>query len=132
MPNWARLESLERLAVCRDTITVEFLKSLTTVKQLKEIRISPYPDTGHRAELSLDHGHKIRYSVGEIDGLRRGLEALRWSHPELVVVNHEAERATDEFEENEVRSGPWPFNSDQTIDRGESFMRQFALPLPGP
>lgn len=127
---WARLETLERLATNRTTVTARFLESLAALKRLKELRISPYLDTNDRAELTVDKGYPLRFSPSVIDGLRHALATLRQSHPGLIVMNDAG--SADEFEEKGESGSPWQWNSQQSVDRFDSFMRQFTLALPGP
>ena len=83
----APLESLEELVIDQRVATVAGLETLNRFKRLRTIHIADaeYDTTRSGLAVSLDAGHKLAVTRSQRDGIRSALEALRQSHPGIVI-----------------------------------------------
>jgi hypothetical protein len=85
----ALLESLEELAIDQDLATATAFEALIAVTHLRAIHIGNaqryYDQLKGLAPLTLDDGYPWGVASSDVDGLRRALDALRKSHPDLVI-----------------------------------------------
>jgi len=83
----APLESLEELVIDQQAATEAGLNTLARLERLRAIHIAyaEYDATQGGLSLPLDAGHKLAVSRSQRDGIRRALEALRQSHPGIVI-----------------------------------------------
>lgn len=81
----ASLESLEELEI-DDAVSAAALDALVSVKRLKTLHLTPsYGRRGTLVDVALDHGDKLRVLADEAKDYRRALDALRRSHPGIVI-----------------------------------------------
>jgi hypothetical protein len=95
----APLESLEELAIDQQIATAAAFKALIAIKHLRAVHIAkaePYDDEIDEdlAPLALDDDYPWGVASSDVDGLRQALDALRKSHPGLVI-----DSKYDEFEQ---------------------------------
>lgn len=129
----AASESLEELAIDEDIATAAGFEALAKIKRLKTVHISTRegfdesdeeklmrrselfePDPAANGEptlvrLSLDDGGELSVLSSEVDGLRRAMNALRHTHPGIVI-----DAAYSEFAEKIDLEPKW--NDDFKID----------------
>ena len=108
----APLESLEELAIGEDMATVGGLESLAALKRLRAVHV--YFDPGKNVTPTPGTGDiQIQFS-GDADALARALEALRQSHPGIVI-----DADYDGFQEKfQLGTGEPQWDPEQAPDRG--------------
>lgn len=83
-----RLDSLDELTVSGDDISAAGLEALAAIKHLRAVHISErnaFKGDDVRATLKLDGGGELTVPARDVERLRRALQTLRRSHPEIII-----------------------------------------------
>lgn len=100
----AAIDSLEELDVDEEIATAVGFESLAALKHLRLVHIAAWPYDDANADLtplSLDDGQKLGIPSSEFQGTRRAVQALRQSHPEMIID------AGHEFRARNSLEPPW-------------------------
>ncbi|HUY91495.1 MAG TPA: hypothetical protein VMV10_22335 [Pirellulales bacterium] len=103
----APLESLEEVAIDAQIATAAGFEALVGLKHLRKVHIAIWiaiwqVDGDRSASLTLDNGQELAVAPSELDRIRRAIEALRQSHPGIVIDGND-----DEFEKRIDLEPPW-------------------------
>jgi hypothetical protein len=112
----APLESLEELVIDQAPATAAGFEALARLRRLRTVHIAyaDYDATNSGLSLPLGDGGKLAVSRSDRDGIRRALEALRRSHPGIVIDGN-----YDIFHKPIDLEAPWGYND-------PSMMRAFV------
>jgi hypothetical protein len=109
----APLQSLEEVWIDHSMATQAGLESLIALKRLRAVHIT---GSGGSAVVWLDSEWPFSVSPSKVDGVRRGLLALRKAKPGIVIDTRYDDQP---FEDKNEFEPPSHWESDKWVDRGQ-------------